>query len=66
VSAAFSPDGTRVVTASYDHTARVWDVELDTGDLDRWSTTAERSPLVLQGGVLQRRSAPPLDAKPAK
>jgi dipeptidyl aminopeptidase/acylaminoacyl peptidase len=23
-SAAFSPDGTRVVTASYDHTARVW------------------------------------------
>jgi WD40 repeat protein len=24
-SAAFSPDGTRVVTASGDHTARVWD-----------------------------------------
>ena len=24
-SAAFSPDGTRVVTASYDRTARVWD-----------------------------------------
>jgi WD40 repeat protein len=24
-SAAFSPDGTRVVTASLDHTARVWD-----------------------------------------
>jgi WD40 repeat protein len=23
-SAAFSPDGQRVVTASYDHTARVW------------------------------------------
>ena len=30
-SAAFSPDGTRVVTASYDHTARVWDA--DTGKL---------------------------------
>jgi WD40 repeat protein len=25
-SAAFSPDGTRVVTASADHTARLWDV----------------------------------------
>src|SRR5262249_35151089 len=25
VSAAFSPDGTRVVTASWDNTARVWD-----------------------------------------
>jgi WD40 repeat protein len=25
VSAAFSPDSTRVVTASYDNTARVWD-----------------------------------------
>ena len=24
-SAAFSPDGTRIVTASYDKTARVWD-----------------------------------------
>jgi predicted NACHT family NTPase len=26
-SAAFSPDGARVVTASFDHTARVWDVK---------------------------------------
>jgi WD40 repeat protein len=25
-SAAFSPDGTRVVTASFDGTARIWDV----------------------------------------
>src|SRR5262249_34785316 len=24
-SAAFSPDGSRVVTASFDHTARIWD-----------------------------------------
>ena len=27
LSAAFSPDGKRVVTASYDNTARVWDAE---------------------------------------
>ncbi len=26
LSAAFSPDGSRIVTASGDHTARVWDV----------------------------------------
>ena len=25
LSAAFSPDGARIVTASYDHTARLWD-----------------------------------------
>jgi WD40 repeat protein len=25
-SAAFSPDGSRIVTASYDKTARLWDV----------------------------------------
>ena len=27
LSAAFSPDGSRVVTASLDHTARVWNAE---------------------------------------
>jgi WD40 repeat protein len=32
-SAAFSPDGQRVVTASYDHTARVWNAA--TGQLLR-------------------------------
>ena len=55
VSAAFSPDGTRVVTASWDTTARVWDAGIDEGTLERWSAIAERSPFVLSGGVLDRR-----------
>ena len=29
-SAAFSPDGSRIVTASADKTARIWDVHLET------------------------------------
>ena len=29
-SAAFSPDGSRIVTASWDKTARIWDVHLAT------------------------------------
>jgi WD40 repeat protein len=60
-SAAFSPDGTRVVTASGDKTARVGGVGLDTGTLEQWSAIAERSPFVLNGVALVRRSrvAPP-------
>jgi len=58
-SAAFSPDGTRVVTASWDQTARVWDISPDTGTLDQWSAVAERSPFVLsEQRVLVRRSPP--------
>ena len=57
VSAAFSPDGTPVVTASGDKTARVWDVLLDTGTLPQWSAIAERRPFVLnEHGVRVRRS----------
>jgi WD40 repeat protein len=55
VSAAFSPDGTRVVTASYDKTARIWDVGLDEHTLEQWSVIAERSPFVLVNGVVVRR-----------
>ena len=29
-SAAFSPDGSRIVTASGDNTARIWDAHLQT------------------------------------
>jgi WD40 repeat protein len=56
-SAAFSPDGTRVVTASDDRTAHLWDVRPDTGTLADWVRVAERSPFVLnEHGVLVRRS----------
>jgi WD40 repeat protein len=39
---AWSPDGTRVATASLDQTARVWDVSWDAGTLAEWRTALER------------------------
>jgi WD40 repeat protein len=64
VSAAFSPDGTRVVTTSWGKTARVWDVRLDEETLEQWAAIAERSPFVLSGIALMRRSPRPA-SKPA-
>ena len=56
VSAAFSSDGTRIDTASWDNTARVWDVRPDMGTLADWAAVAERSPFVVDDrGVLVRR-----------
>jgi WD40 repeat protein len=61
----FSPDGSRVVTASNDKTAQVWDVRLDEGTLEQWSAAAERSPFVLNGTALTRRVPPRPESKPA-
>src|SRR4029450_2636461 len=38
-NAAFSPDGTRILTASADHTAKLWDA----GPLSRWIATSMTS-----------------------
>ncbi len=50
-SAAFSPDGTRVVTVSFDNTVRIWSTQLDETPPEGWSTLAARSSFVLSGGV---------------
>ena len=56
-SAAFSPDGTRIVTASGDKTARVWDVPLASGPPEEWHAIMDRvSPYFLANGVLFLRS----------
>jgi WD40 repeat protein len=65
VSAAFSPDGTRIITVST-NIARIWDVPLDKGTFEQWSTVAMGSPFVLSGIALTRRVPPPAESKPAK
>lgn len=50
---AWSPDGRRLATASYDRTARVSDVSGDTGTLADWRATLERCDYYLNDdGVL--------------
>ncbi len=46
---AFSPDGRRIVTASWDGTARIWDVSLDDRSSQDWVLLAQ-----LFGGRLDR------------
>jgi len=53
--AAFSPDGTRVLTAS-DKTARVWDVRLDGETLEQWSAVAD---YYVFADLFQPNDAPP-------
>jgi len=40
VAAAFRLDGARLVTASFDKTARVWDLPIDAGSADNWRRRA--------------------------
>jgi len=51
--ATFSPDGRSVVTASYDNTARVWDVSLEDRPAADWVRLAE----FLAGQRLDRSGA---------
>jgi len=39
----FSPNGTRVIIASFNKTARVWDVRPDTRTPNEWSAIAEQA-----------------------
>jgi len=53
VSAAFSLDGTRVVTASNDGTTHAWELPLAAGTLIAWHLIAYRaSPYAITNGVL--------------
>ena len=53
MSVSFSPDGTRIVTGSYDRTAKVWDARTGTPLLDLKGHT---------GGVTEREFLPRRDA----
>jgi WD40 repeat protein len=56
---AWSPDGTRLVTASL-NVVRMWDVSWSTGALDEWRAMLERCPYQLNtdGAVVARSPEP--------
>jgi hypothetical protein len=56
LSAAFSRDGARLVTAGEE--VRIWTLSVDPGTLHDWSEAAQRSPFQLDGGVLVLRALP--------
>jgi WD40 repeat protein len=57
-NSALSPDGARIVTASADHTARVWELPLDSGSLDDWVRRARCDPFTLDDGILVANHSP--------
>jgi WD40 repeat protein len=57
-AAAFSPDGTRVVTASGSFHGRIWELPIDDGSPDDWREIARCSPFALVGGVFTTNPAP--------
>ena len=57
-AAAFTPDGTGVVTASYYGTVRVWDLAQDPGSLNDWQRRAHCAPFVLENGMLVENHSP--------
>jgi hypothetical protein len=52
------PDGMCVVTASRDHTARIWTLPIHMGSLEDWRLLARGSPFVFVNGVLTSKSDP--------
>jgi len=57
--------GTHLVTASYDKTARVWDLSIDNGSLDDWRRIARCSLFALVAGVLATNPSPLTVCRPA-